>query len=230
MHPYYPAGQPPPSALHGCSDCARPARFAPCDWAADGTFISLILAAVNLLNFPNSKLEGDFCVTASQLSPTNWRRRRGVHGREEAGHESSGLWPGWPSVAPTMATAGSTDFGSSDFGSSDFGSLCLFLLPLERKYQFPTQVVQWEEMGPGCAGQIYQAHRAAHLWSELNGALAVLAQALSHLPGFHNSFRRYQHLCRYVLVAGSAISSKQRVWIIVYSQDWLFFLYLCNQG
>lgn len=56
--------------------------------------------------------------------------------------------------------------------------------------------------------------RAAHL-DQLNRALA---QALSHLPGFHNSFWRHHPLCRYVLVARSAISSKQRVWIIVYSQ------------
>lgn len=66
--------------------------------------------------------------------------------------------------------------------------------------------------------------------SGLNGALAELAQASSALPGFHHSFWRHHLLCRYLFLARSAISSKQRVWIIVYSQDRLFFLYLCNQG
>lgn len=97
MHPYYPAGQLPPCMLHGCTDCVRPVRFAPCDWTADGTFISLILAAVNLLNFLNSQLQGDFCVTASQLSHTNERRESITH-REKMGSEMKAPvpWTGWP--------------------------------------------------------------------------------------------------------------------------------------
>lgn len=99
MHPYYPAGQLPLCVLHGCSDCVRPVRFAPCDWTADGTFISLILAAVNLLNFLNSQLQGDFCVTASQLSHANERRESIIH-CEKMGSEmkAPAPWTGWPSA------------------------------------------------------------------------------------------------------------------------------------
>lgn len=86
-------------------------------------------------------------------------------------------------------------------------------------------------VGQAVQSRVPQPHQGCtSSGSELSGALALLTQALSRLPGFHNSFWRHRHLCGYVLLARSAISSKQRVWIIVYSQDRLFFLYLHNQG
>lgn len=143
MHLYYPAGQLLPCLLHGCSDCVRPVRFAPYDWTADGTFIAPILAAVNFLNFPNIKLQGDFCVTASPLSHANQRKKHSVHSEKtgsgmkapakSAGWPSAWLWPSPCAEAQThksITTQGTA--GSATPGGTDFVSLCLSLLPLGR--------------------------------------------------------------------------------------------------
>lgn len=99
MHLYYPAGQLLPCLLHGCSDCVRPVRFAPYDWTADGTFIAPILAAVNFLNFPNIKLQGDFCVTASPFSHANQRKKHSMHSEKTgSGMKAPAKSAGWPSA------------------------------------------------------------------------------------------------------------------------------------
>lgn len=141
--------------LHGCSDCVRPMRFAPYEWTADGTFISPVLAAVNFPNFPNIKLQGDFCVSALQLSHANWRRKHSVHHEKTgSGMKSpapSAEWPSaqlWPAQALCQGQLLRLSLlpGLCHYRGQRFCLTVHFPFAFrETKYQFPTKELQQEK-------------------------------------------------------------------------------------